>query len=273
MPVVATNTAANSTIRFLNNNTSNQTTSLSKIASGSRIAKPSDDAAGQAISTGFSTDVMVLEQAATNAAEAVAILQTADSAAATVSDILMRMRALATQAGSATMSDTERAYINAEFTNLASEITAVATSARYLDKPLVCNISTFGTVMVGADASDTLMLDPASFDLCANGLGVDTSTLTTQSAATSALGTLASAINTVLTARASLGAQQAQFEFQASTIATSVEGMKAANSTIEDVDLAAEHARLTSVVVKLNAAAAATASANQMPKALLKLLQ
>lgn len=77
MPVINTNTAANSAVRYLNINAADQSSSLSKIASGSRINKASDDAAGLAISTRISSDVVALEQASTNASHAISILQTA----------------------------------------------------------------------------------------------------------------------------------------------------------------------------------------------------
>ncbi|ALK08089.1 flagellin [Blastochloris viridis] len=271
MPVITTNTAANSAVRYLNINSSDQSSSLSKIASGSRITKASDDAAGLAISTRISSDVVALEQAATNASHATAMLQTADGAASNISDILMRMKALATQASSATVTDTERSYINAEFTNLAEEITSVATGARYNNVSLLDGTGSFGAVMVGSNSSDTISL---SFtDLDATALSLNATTISDQTTATAALTAITSAIGSVSAARASLGAQQSRFEFQADTIATSIENLSAANSAIEDVDVASEQAKLSSAEVKVQAAVAALASANQMPQALLKLLQ
>jgi flagellin len=271
MPVIATNTAANSAVRYLNLNASDQTSSLSKIASGSRIVKASDDAAGLAISTRISSDVVALEQAATNSSHAIAMLQTADGAASNISDILMRMKALATQASSATVTNTERTYINSEFTNLRSEIDAVAKGARYNGISLLDNSGTFGNVMVGSDATDVISLTFTPLD--ATTLSVNATTILTQATASTAIGTLVSAINTVSSARASIGALQSRFEFQAETVATSIENLSAANSAIEDVDVAAEQAKLSSAEVKVQAAVAALASANQMPQALLKLLQ
>ena len=115
MPVISTNIAANSAVRYLNINSASQTSSLSKLASGSRITQASDDAAGLAISTKISSDVTALRQAATNASHGVAVLQTADGGAANISDILQRMKALASQAASGTVGDTERGFIDTEF--------------------------------------------------------------------------------------------------------------------------------------------------------------
>ena len=85
MPAISTNTAANAAVRYLNINSSQETSALSKLSSGSRITSASDDAAGLAISTRISSDVTTLQQAATNASQATSILQTADGGASNIS--------------------------------------------------------------------------------------------------------------------------------------------------------------------------------------------
>jgi flagellin len=278
MPVISTNTAANSAVRYLNVNSADQSSSLSKIASGSRINKASDDAAGLAISTRISSDVVALEQAATNASHAIAMLQTADGGAANVSDILMRMKALASQSASATVTatggaDTMRAYIDAEFQELDNEINAIASSTRYNGQSLLDGTGTFGNVLVGSDAADLISLSlNTTADLSSATLGIAALAVDTQAGALAAVTALDTALDTVSTARANIGAAQSRFEFRAATIATSVENLSAANSAIEDVDIAAEQAKLSSSEVKVQAAVAAAASANSMPQALLKLL-
>lgn len=159
MPVISTNLAANSAVRYLNMNSSEQTSSLSKLASGSRITQASDDAAGLAISTKISSDVTALTQAATNASHGVSVLQTADGGASNISDILQRMKSLASQASSGTVTDTERAYIEAEFSQLVDEVDGIATGTRYNGQSLLDGSSAFAkgiSVMVGSSASDTV---------------------------------------------------------------------------------------------------------------------
>ncbi len=118
MAVISTNLAANSAVRYLNANSADQTASLSKLASGSRIVSAADDASGLAISTRISSDVTALTQAATNASHGTSILQTADGGASNISDMLQRMKALASQSASGTVTDSERTYIQAEFAQL-----------------------------------------------------------------------------------------------------------------------------------------------------------
>src|SRR3546814_11581371 len=94
MPVVATNTAANSALRYLNNNSSMAAASVGKLASGSRIVKASDDAAGLAIGTRLKADVTALTQAGINASPGASVVQVADGGLARIADVLPRMPAL-----------------------------------------------------------------------------------------------------------------------------------------------------------------------------------
>jgi flagellin len=173
MPVISTNIAANSAVRYLNINSADQTSSLSKLASGSRITQASDDAAGLAISTRISSDVTALTQAATNASHGISVLQTADGGASNISDILQRMKSLASQSSSGTVTDTERVYIDAEFQSLVEEVDGIASSVRYNGESLLDGTSDFATgvsVMVGSDSSDTITLTLS--DLSASTLGL-----------------------------------------------------------------------------------------------------
>lgn len=166
MPVISTNTAANTAVRYLNSNASEQSESLAKLASGSSITKASDDAAGLAIATKISSDVAALEQASTNSSHGISVLQTADGGAANVSDILERMKTLASQSASGTVTDTERAYIQAEFEQLQEEIDGIAESTRYNGQSLLDGSSDFSddsidtaATVAGATADATVTAD------------------------------------------------------------------------------------------------------------------
>ncbi|KPL53591.1 flagellin [Prosthecomicrobium hirschii] len=277
MPVIATNTAANSAVRYLNINATEQSKSLSKLASGSRITQASDDAAGLAIATRISSDVTTLQQAATNASHGVSILQTADGGASNISDILQRLKALATEAASGTVGDTERSYINEEFSQLIDEIDTIASGTRYngvslLDDGDTDNEFDTGTdVIVGSDTTDTITITIDS--LTSTDLGVAALDVSTQAGAATALDTITDAIDTVSAARAKIGAQESRFEFTSASIASSVENLSAADSAISDVDIASEEAKLASAQVMVQAAVSAASSANQLTQNLLKLLQ
>jgi flagellin len=271
MPVINTNNAANSAVRYLNSNAADESSALSKLSSGSRITAASDDAAGLAIATRISSDVTVLQQAATNASQATSILQTADGGASNISDILARMKSLASQASSGTVTASGRSYINSEFSQLASEIDSIATGTRYSGQSLLDGKTFTGVgVLVGSAATDTIALTISS--LTGASLGVSALSVTTVALANTALSSLDTAIDKVSAARANIGAQESRFNFSADTIATQTQNLQAANSAIMDVDVAQEEATLSSAEVKTQAAVAAETAANQMPQFLLKLL-
>lgn len=146
MPVVTTNTAANSALRFLNINSAASGSSVSKLASGSRIVKASDDAAGLAISTRLKSDVTVLKQASINAAQGGSVLQVADGGLARIGDVLQRMKALAAQSLSGVPSDTERGFIDAEYQQLKEEIDGIAETTRFNGNSLLDGSGSFGAL-------------------------------------------------------------------------------------------------------------------------------
>jgi flagellin len=275
MPAISTNIAANNAVHYLNINSSQETSALSKLSSGSRIVAASDDAAGLAISTRISSDITTLQQAATNAAQATAILQTADGGASNISDILARMKSLASESASGTTVDTSRPYIQAEFANLQTEIDNIATGTRYSGKSLLNDGNSFASgvsVLVGSSGTDTIQITLQSLSTTALGVTTADVSVSSQTGATSALSILDSAISTVSNARATIGAQESEFNFSANSIQTQTQNLQAANSAIADVDVAAEQAALSSAEVKTQAAVSAETAANQMPQYLLKLL-
>ena len=274
MPAINTNTAANSAVRYLNINSAQESSALSKLSSGSRITSASDDAAGLAISTRISSDITTLQQAATNTSEATAVLQTADGGASNLSDILARMKSLASESASGTVTDSSRTYINSEFSQLTSEINSIASGTRYSGQSLLDGTSVFASgvsVLVGSQSTDTITITLSSLTASSLFAGA-TLDVSSQADANTALTALDTAINTVSAARADIGAQESRFNFSADSISTQTQNLQSANSAISDVDIASEQATLSSAEVKTQAAVSAEAAANQMPQYLLKLL-
>lgn len=274
MSVIATNTAANSALRYLNLNSAAESDSVSKIASGSRITKASDDAAGLAVSTSLQSDITVLNQAATNASNGASILQQADGGLSNIADILQRMRSLATQSLSGTVTDTERSYLNSEFTQLQDEIDGIASGTRFNDQSLLDGSSIWGSGVdfrVGTTSSDNINVSIAS--ATTTGLGINTLDVSTSATADAALTALNTAVESLSDSRADVGALISRFEFRGNVLATDIENTEATQSAITDVDIAAEQTKLTSESVKTQAAIAVLSQANQMPQNLLQLLR
>lgn len=280
MPTVTTNTAANSALRFLNYNAMMSGSSVSKLASGSRIVKASDDAAGLAIGTRLLADVTVLRQSSVNAAQGASVLQVADGGLARISDVLQRMKALAAQSLSGVPSNTERGFIDAEFQELRSEITAIAQTTRFNGASLLDGTGqTTQNFFVGSEAGDNITVTYSALATSANvytavGLGIASATnVASAGAASAAMSVVDRAIDLISESRATVGGLVSRFEFRGQQIATSLENIEAAKSSIMDVDLAAEQSRLVSSQVLVQASVSALSQANELPQALLRLLQ
>ncbi|WP_042694982.1 flagellin [Azospirillum sp. B506] len=274
MPVISTNTASNSALRYLNINSANQSDSVSKIASGSRITKASDDAAGLAVGTSLKSDVTVLNQAATNASHGSSILQTADGGMSSISDIVQRMRSLATQSLSGSVTDNERSYLDAEFQQLQDEIDGIASGTRFNDESLLdgtTNWSTGVNFRVGTTSTDNINVSITG--VTTTGLGINTLDVGTSATAAAALTALDTAVTTLSDARADVGALISRFEFRSDMIDTTIENTEAAQSKIMDVDVAEEQSKLSSEKVLTQAAIAVLSQANSMPENLLSLLR
>jgi flagellin len=288
MPVISTNTAANTALRYLNQNSADQSSALSKLASGSRITKASDDAAGLAVGTQLQSDVTVLSQASTNATQASSMLQAADGGLARISDILQRMKSLAAEGASGNITDSQRSNdIDTEYQKLYTEIDSIASGTRYAGLSLLNNTGSVstglfsaGTVsfIVGTTSTDAIAVNGSSFQVAASTLiakaagSAAISSIATLSNATSAIDVLTTAINTITQDRATIGAYESQFNFQSQAIATNSENTQSSASAVTDADVAQQKTLLSSADVKTQAAVAALTQANQMPSELLKLL-
>ena len=277
MPVITTNTAANSALRYLNVNSAQEASSISKLASGSRITQASDDAAGLAIGTRVQSDVTVLQQASTNASHGSSILQAADGGAARISDILQRLKSLTAQSLSGAVTDTERTYIDAEYQQLIDEIDDIATGTRFNGQSLLDGSSDFAATagvdfLVGTDAAvDMLTVNIDSLDTTT--LTVAGTSVGSATAAQNAATAIDVAIDLVSTERAELGAQMSRFDYRGQMIETSIENLDAAQSAIMDVDVAEEQSRLAAAEVLTQSSISALAHANGMSQRLLDLMR
>jgi flagellin len=274
MPVISTNNAANAALNYLNNNSSMETEKLSQLASGSRIVQASDDAAGLAIGTQLQANSTVFAQDQTNVAQGSSILQSADGALAQISNVLQRMMALATEAASGQVTNTQRSQdINTEYTQLKVEIGSIVKSTSYAGQSLLSG-SFLSNVkfLVGTNSSNFLTVSVAGIKVSTL-LGSGSLGVATAGSALTAINAVNSAIQTVTQVRAKIGAYESQFNFSSQDIASNVQNIQASASTIMDADVAQVKTQLSSNDVKTQAAVAALTQASQLPQELLRLIQ
>jgi len=274
MPSIATNVAANSSLFYLNRNSSNQASSLAKISSGSRIVKASDDAAGSAIAASLQSDISSLEAASQTVQQVDALLQIADGGTSRVGEILQRMKALGTQYASGTLSADEKGFINDEYEQLGLEIGVIVGSTTYNGVDLLDG-SFDEDVVIGVDAAnDVIAVDLSVVDVTIGTLGVPAAaTGFSDAGIATEIADIDAAIVDVGTARATIGALQSAVGFQGEVVATQIENLQTAKSAVSDVDIAAEQTRFTNFQVLTEAAIAGLAQANQITQSLLSLLR
>ena len=263
------NIAAFNAYRNLSVTDSQMARSLEKLSSGFRINRAADDAAGLAISEGLRSQVGGLKVAVRNVADGVSVVQTAEGALTETHAILQRMRDLAVQAASdGGNDDNAKADAQAEFGELIDELDDIANNTKYGTTALLDGTFT-KDFQVGSNNGDTLNI--AIDDTTASGLGVDSLDLTTGAAA--AITTIDTAVQTVSTTRASLGASQNRLEHKINNLNVTIENLSASESRIRDTDMAQEMVSFTRSQILTQAGTAMLAQANQAPQLVLRLLQ
>ena len=269
---INTNIAAVNTGRILRSSTLALNKSLERLSSGLRVNRAADDAAGLAIAEGFRSVILGAQVAQRNAQDGINLVQTAEGALTETTRILQRMRELAVQAATGTVSDLNRAALDLEVQELKAQIDDIALNTEFngvLPLAAAMNI----TLQVGARTGQTLVVSltgAMTGDLGALGVaGVD---VLNAANADAALALLDDAILDSTTLRAQLGAQQNRLEFSIATLAIQEQNSAASESTIRDADIARETISFTRNQILVSAGTSVLAQANLVPQTALQLL-
>jgi flagellin len=248
--------------------------SLLRISSGQRITSAADDAARLGVAVDLQTGGRSVRQAMRNTNDGISLIQTAESASDAVTSILQRMRELAVQGASETITSTERSYVDEEFQELLSEIDRVAASTEFSGLNVSDGTTTALQVQVGITSSATnSQITLRLGDLTANsGLGVSALAITSASAALTALDALDTAINSVNGFRAQLGAVQNRMESSLNHSQAYSEALSAGYSSAMDLDFAEETANLTRNQIMQQAGISAMAQAKNINQGVIALL-
>lgn len=242
--------------------------SLEKLSSGLRVNRAGDDAAGLAISEKMRAQVGGMRQAMRNAQDGISLIQTAEGALTETHAMLNRMRELTIQAINDTNTAEERGHLQAEVDQLIQEIGTIAQRTQFNTKPLLSGDELEFTFQIGANDGDTMELKIEAMDV--EGLGIEDFKVTEDD---TTVKTIDEAINKVSEQRAALGAAQNRLEHTINNLTATSENLAAAESRIRDVDMAEEMMEFTKTNILAQASTAMLAQANQMPGAVLQLLQ
>ena len=271
---IANNAMAINTHRQYSIKNSNEPASTEKLSSGYRINRAGDDAAGLAISEKMRAQIKGLNMASKNSQDAISLVQTAEGALTETHSILQRMRELAVQAASDTNDDdTDRAALDVEFKELIDEIDDIATKTKFNGTALLDGTFTDKIIQAGANTGDELTISIGNMDSETLGVAKDAINILTQGDASTSIDTVNTAINTVSTQRAKLGAYQNRLQHKINNLDTSAENLQAAESRIRDLEMAKEMTSYTKNNILVQASTAMLAQANAAPQGVLQLLQ
>jgi flagellin len=290
---IRTNISSINAQRNLENTTRSVGDDMTKLSSGYRINKAADDAAGLAISESMRAQVRSMQQAQRNANDGVSVVQIAEGSMNEITNILIRLRELATQAASDTIGNVERSFANREYGQLVNEIDRISKTTEFNGLPLLQGQDAVGdedmfTLHVGAgdgstENTDTIRIRVEDiFINAADTLGLSSEAEIgpmepgdsfSRSTAAEKLTVIDNALQSVSSSRAYLGAQQSRLNSAIGNLGTQIENMSAARSRIRDVDFAEVSASFTQGRILQQAGTAVLSQANALPELAIQLIR
>ena len=279
MSVINTNVNALYATDALKVNSRAMSSAMQQLSTGSRINSAKDDAAGLAIGQNMTAQIRGLNQAVRNANDGINMMQTAEGAMVEQSNMLQRMHELAVQASNGTYGSGQLDNLQAEFSALSSQIGNIASQTKWNGTTLLDGKAKAGVsassgefiFQVGQNSGESITV---TFDATTeSGLSIASADISTFSGASSALDTLATAIDTINTQRAAIGAGINQLTYAADNLTNISSNISASRSTIMDTDYASASTQLSKSQIIQQAATAMLAQANQQPQSVLALLK
>ena len=249
--------------------------SMAKLASGSRINKAADDAAGLAISERLKAQIRSSAQAQRNANDGISMIQTAEGGLNEVGNIIVRLRELGVQSASDTVGETERSFLNREVQQLKDEMQRIAKSTTWGTTKLLDGSAGVFDFQVGIGNSpdaDRISVDAGASSATTDALGLDGLDFSTKEGSRDALAKLDTAQTSVNGTRAYLGALQNRLTSTIDNLGVTQENLSAANSRIRDTDVATASSEMIRNNILLQAGTSVLSQANQANQLALKLI-
>lgn len=272
---INTNLTSVNAQRHLKTNSSALGGSSEKLASGSRINKSADDAAGLAISENLAGAVRSLAQSGRNAQDGISFIQVAEGGMSEVGNMIVRLRELGVQAASDTIGQNERGYLNAEAQQLKLEIQRIAEGTEYNGTKLLNGQGEKLDFQIGTrndEFLDRISYDPGQTNATTDSLGIADIDFAEKGGAQTALSQLDTALIVLNANRANLGALQNRLGSTIANTEVAIENFSAAKSRIRDADFGEVSANLARDTVKTQATTAVLSQANSNTAMALKLL-
>ncbi len=249
-------------------------TTQNRLSSGSRITRPMDDAAGLAISESLRATIRCTNQNIKNAHDGFFVLQTADGALNEITNIVIRMKELATQASSDTNGDRERLYLDKEYQQLKQELDRISETTLFNGRALINGEGGTISIQVGPNNGEDKdrILVTTNFEVNLNTLGLESFQIGDANGARETLEQTQRALDKVADVRGEIGAGESRLNSSISALKYYEENTSAAYSQIRDADVAHETSELTKYNILSQAGTSILAQANSTPQLALKLL-
>ncbi|WP_420605849.1 flagellin [Novosphingopyxis sp.] len=271
MTVIGTNISAMRASTASNRAEMGLSQAINRLSTGQRINSAADDAAGLAIATRMTSEVRGLNMAMRNANDGISLAQTAEGGMNEITNMLQRMRELAVQSANGTLSAGDRTNLQTEVTALIGQIGDIAGRTDFNGVGLLNGSSTTIAIQTGSKAGEQVSIGLT--DVRTATLGVDAIDVSTAAGANTALGVLATALDTVTTGQAKLGASQNRLQATVSSLTDRVTNLTESRSRIQDADFSAESTMLAKYQILNQASTAMLAQANQSQQGVLSLLR
>lgn len=261
-----------STTRILNTINKNQTgllTRLSQLASGNRLVSASVDAAGLAISEGLRSDIAALGQSVRNIETGGNFIRVAEGGLSTISDLIGRGRELAIQAANGTLGDAERETINAEFSQILTEIDRISATQEFngqniLDGSLAPNSSDQVNIQVGIESGPGNQINLNVIDATdTQSLGIDNLDVLSSQNALQAFDQLGQAQQTVINTRGEVGALSNRLEITSRNTRNTLVNLESSRAEIAGTDIAAGISELNNSLLRIESSVRALALQTQ----------
>tara|TARA_B100000989_G_scaffold221634_1_gene169348 strand:+ start:1085 stop:1903 length:819 start_codon:yes stop_codon:yes gene_type:complete len=249
-----------------------QDRAMERLSSGSRVNSAADDAAGLAVAGKMESQLLGINMAIRNNQDGVGLIQTAESGLNEVRNMVLRIRELAVQMANGIYENTpDRSNAQLEVTALLNQIDLISSNTDFNDISLLDGTFSGVNVQAGNTTAETITL--SFVDLGQTGLSINGASIATQSSATTVIGTMDTALQTISQEQAKFGSLQNRLNYSISNLSRASVMTEAALGRIMDADFAAESTALSKAQILNQAATSMLAQANQSKNLLLQLIQ
>ena len=270
MATINSNISSLQAQRALASNEQRMHDAMSQLSTGLRVRKASDDAAGLAIGSRMNAQILSLNQAIRNAYDGISMLQTADGASSSLSDILVRMKELAIQSANGTNGTSDQAALHVEFKELQAGIQTIIGNTIWNGVKVLNGTLTDVKYHIGPSSTDSISVNFGDL----TGLkALTTAGVASSSDALAAIADVDESLDTLASVRTVWGAAMNRLTHATDNASNVAMNISASKSRILDADYAQATADLARAQIIQAAGTAMLSQANQQPLTVLRLLR